>query len=386
MKKNTFLYIVIAVLVTALAGLGALNVRTLDKLASLQSKVNELQKNVQEVSDSAAELSSKADQLDALYPDDPTVASAAANAQTDSQASSDASDSDTQNSTDSASQDSTDSVSQDSASADSKDSSSATQEEGTLSPSSGSSTFTDNSDSSMDNVLNQVQALLPTDNGTWSVYVCNLAKNTEGAINDQQMQAASLIKLYIMGAVYEQYDSIIGQYGKEAVDSALYSMITVSDNDCANTLVNYLGSGNSSAGMQAVNSFCQTHGYTDTSMGRLLLADTSTGDNYTSAEDCADFLKEVYDEEDSDFSHASDMYALLKAQTRRNKIPAQLPQGVKVANKTGELSDVENDAGILYDSANDLVIVFLSQGLVNASAAQSTIASLSKEIYTYYNQ
>ena len=39
----------------------------------------------------------------------------------------------------------------------------------------------------MDNLLNQVQSLLPTDNGTWSVYVCNLAKNTEGAINDQQM-------------------------------------------------------------------------------------------------------------------------------------------------------------------------------------------------------
>ena len=68
MKKNTFLYIVIAVLVIALAGLGALNVRSLDKLASLQTKVNKLQKSVQEVSDSAAELSSKADQLDALYP------------------------------------------------------------------------------------------------------------------------------------------------------------------------------------------------------------------------------------------------------------------------------------------------------------------------------
>ena len=76
MKKNTFLYIVIAVLVIALAGLGALNVRSLDKLASLQTKVNKLQKSVQEVSDSAAELSSKADQLDALYPDDPTVSSA----------------------------------------------------------------------------------------------------------------------------------------------------------------------------------------------------------------------------------------------------------------------------------------------------------------------
>ena len=69
MKKNTFLYIVIAVLVIALAGLGALNVHSLDKLASLQTKVNKLQKSVQEVSDSAAELSSKADQLDALYPE-----------------------------------------------------------------------------------------------------------------------------------------------------------------------------------------------------------------------------------------------------------------------------------------------------------------------------
>lgn len=272
----------------------------------------------------------------------------------------------------------------------------ASEGQGMLSPSTGSSdsvfggSSSDESepvtDAKLQVLLNKLQVQLPTDNGSWSVYICDLPGESEGGLNAGSMQAASLIKLYIMGAVYEQYDTIISQYGKKAVDSALYSMITVSDNDCANTLVNDLGNGNSSAGMQAVNSFCQTHGYTDTSMGRLLLADTSTGDNYTSAEDCADFLKEIYDEEDSDFSHASDMYALLKAQTRRNKIPAQLPQGVKVANKTGELSDVENDAGILYDSENDLVIVFLSQNLVNASAAQNTIASLSKEIYTYYNQ
>lgn len=393
MKKNTFLYIVIAVLVTALAGLGALNVRTLDKLASLQSKVNELQKNVQEVSDSAAELSSKADQLDALYPDDPTVASAAANAQTDSQASSDASDSDTQNSTDSASQDSTDSVSQDSASADSKDSSSATQEEGTLSPSSGSSTFTDNSDSSMDNVLNQVQALLPTDNGTWSVYVCNLAKNTEGAINDQKMQAASLIKLYIMGAVYEDYDSLSTTYGKETLDNNLNSMITVSDNDAANKLVNCLGGGDDAAGMARVNKFCQDHGYTNTSMGRLLLADNSNGDNYTSVKDCGKFLKTIYQMDkgsaaEDTLAGAEYMYHLLKMQTRTNKIPAQLPEGVKVANKTGELDTVENDAGIIYDTAKgiDLVICFMSQDLNDTAAAQNTIAQDSRAIYGYYNE
>ena len=389
MKKNTFLYIVIAVLVIALAGLGALNVRSLDKLASLQTKVNELQKNVQEVSDSAAELSSKADQLDALYPDDPTVASAAANAQ----ASSDASDSAAQDSTDSASQDSADSDSTEQESADSKDSSSSTQEEGTLSPSSGSSTFTDNSDSSMDNVLNQVQSLLPTDNGTWSVYVCNLAKNTEGAINDQQMQAASLIKLYIMGAVYEDYDKLSTAYGKDKLDDNLNSMITVSDNDAANTLVNYLGSGDDSAGMARVNKFCQDHGYTNTSMGRLLLADNSNGDNYTSVKDCGKFLKTIYQQDkgtstEDTLAGAEYMYHLLKMQTRQNKIPAQMPDGVKVANKTGELSTVENDTGIIYDTAKgiDLVICFMSQDVKDTSAAQSTIAQDSRAIYGYYNE
>lgn len=137
--------------------------------------------------------------------------------------------------------------------------------------------------------------------------------------------------------------------------------------------------------MQAVNSFCQAHDYTKTSMGRLLLADNTQGDNYTSTDDCAHFLQEIYEEEDSDYPHASDMYTLLKAQTRRNKIPAQLPQDVKTANKTGELSNVENDAGIIYDSENDLVIVFMSQNLSDTSAAQNTIASLSREIYDYYN-
>ena len=40
----------------------------------------------------------------------------------------------------------------------------------------------------MDNLLKQVQSLLPADNGTWSVYVCNLPKDSEGMINDTPMQ------------------------------------------------------------------------------------------------------------------------------------------------------------------------------------------------------
>lgn len=267
-------------------------------------------------------------------------------------------------------------------------------EQGTLSPSSensdsvfGRTSASDEpvTDEALQTLLNQIQGQLPADNGSWSVFVSDLINETEGSINDQTMQAASLIKLYIMGAIYENYDQIIGQYGKDSVDSNLHSMITVSDNDAANTLTTYLGGGNSSAGMQAVNSFCQEHGYTQTHMGRMLLASNDQDDNYTSVNDCGHFLIEVYKEEESSYAHASDMYALLKAQTRQNKIPAMLPDGVKTANKTGELDNVENDAGIIYDAANDLVIVFMSQNLSSAGNAQNTIASLSRTIYDYYN-
>lgn len=265
--------------------------------------------------------------------------------------------------------------------------------QGTLSPpseSEGGSIFgssasseTAGTDEKLQGVLSNLA--LPAGNGTWSVYVCDLVNNTEGAIQDARMQAASLIKLYIMGAVYENYDSIIAQYGQSSVDSNLYSMITVSDNDAANTLVSYLGGGDSSAGMTVVNDFCSEKGYSSTHMGRLLLASNQYDDNYTSVSDCGHFLKEVYDGNKKSDAHAQAEFDLLAAQTRRNKIPAQMPAGVSIANKTGELSDVENDAGIIYNSSNDLIIVFMSENVLQPGTAQSTIASLSRQIYDSYS-
>ena len=52
-KKPIFLYVVIIVLVIALAGLGALSFFSLSHLASLQKKVQTLSDTVTEISDSA---------------------------------------------------------------------------------------------------------------------------------------------------------------------------------------------------------------------------------------------------------------------------------------------------------------------------------------------
>lgn len=356
-KKPVFLYVVIAVLTIAVIGLGALSFLSLSHLVSLQQKVQTLSDTVEDISTTSNTLISQADQLNQLKEQEAAQQASAA-----------------QNS------------------ADESESSGTSQEEGTLSPSS-NTTFTDNTDSSMDALLNQVQTLLPQDNGTWSVYVCNLLKDSDGTVNDTPMQAASLIKLYIMGAVYENYDSLAQSHSADTLDSNISAMITVSDNDAANTLVNWLGNGDDAAGMSVVNQFCQAHGFTSTQMNRLLLASNENGDNYTSAKDCGTFLKEIYQIvngtiSDSTLPNAEAMYYQLKMQQRKNKIPAQMPDGVHTANKTGELDTVENDAAIIFDTAKgiDLVICFMSQDLNDTATAQNTIATDARAIYGYYNE
>ena len=360
-EKPVFLYTVIGVLTVAVIALGAVSFLSLNHLVTLQQKVQTLSNTAQDISTDANTLISQADQLDELREQESSVQT-------------------TTGETTAAAQ------------SESPEPAPGSEQEGTLSPSSGT-TFTDNTDSSMDNLLNQVQSLLPTDNGTWSVYVCNLLKDSDGTINDTPMQAASLIKLYIMGAVYENYGTIAQSHNSEEIDSNISAMISVSDNDAANTLVNWLGNGNDAAGMAKVNNFCQEHGFTSTQMNRLLLAGKENGDNYTSVKDCGTFLKQIYQVingtlPSSTLANADAMYFQLKTQQRKNKIPAQLPEGVGTANKTGELDTVENDAAIIYDTAKgiDLVVCFMSQDLTDTGAAQSTIAADARAIYGYYNE
>lgn len=230
----------------------------------------------------------------------------------------------------------------------------------------------------------QVENLLSTFQsqvgGKWSVYVEDLDSGGSMSLNDEKMQAASLIKLYIMGAVYENYDSLSSEGNLEDL---LNQMITVSDNDAANNLVKLLGGGDAGKGMDKVNSFCVQYNYTSTQMGRLLLEENPTGENYTSASDCGKFLYHVYNKK---FTHADEMMELLKAQTRTTKIPAGIPEGIEVANKTGELDDVQNDAAIVFGEKIPYIVCIMSEGVSGTEAPVSAISTLSSAIYGYTNQ
>lgn len=156
-------------------------------------------------------------------------------------------------------------------------------------------------------------------------------------------------------------------------------MITVSDNDAANELTRMLGGGEETAGMEQVNVYCQEKGYKDSSMGRMLLADSTLGENYTSAEDCGNFLFDVCKVR---HPHADQMLNLLKQQQRIGKIPAGIPEGVETGNKTGELADVENDAAIVWADETPYILCVMADQLTDTQAAREKIVALSSEIYS----
>ena len=76
-------------------------------------------------------------------------------------------------------------------------------------------------------------------NGEWSVYVKNLDSGRSVSINNGRVYAASLIKLYAMGAAYSKIEA--GEISEESLANDLTNMITVSSNDAFNAIERTVG-------------------------------------------------------------------------------------------------------------------------------------------------
>ena len=222
--------------------------------------------------------------------------------------------------------------------------------------------------------------------GTYSVYVKNLDTNEYLVINDKQMPPASLIKLYNMGTVFDQIEKRKLKRSS-SIKSNLHSMITVSSNDSYNNLLDAIGNGNALKGANMVSKFCQTHGYKNTNCGGTLMPSyhkpMRTGKRaFTTARDCGHILEDIYRGNLVSSSASKQMLSLLKKQTRKSKIPAGLPKGVKSTNKTGEYEARQHDAAIVFSENTDYIIVIMTEG---DSGAIGHIRTLSKATYDYFN-
>ena len=212
--------------------------------------------------------------------------------------------------------------------------------------------------------------------GTWGVYAKNLNSNKdiENINEEEQMSSASVIKLFIAAAAYHKQKESI-QY---KVDEKLMAkMISESNNDAANSIIKDVKK-------DYINDYLKKNDYTKTELNRDFGVTIYSKDNLTSARDVGRLLEKIYTNQ---CEGAEEILKYMKAQTHRNKIPAGIPEGIDVANKTGELSSdypnypVENDAAIVYKQDSNFILVALSTGTKDSDTAIDTIKQLSERVY-----
>ena len=235
----------------------------------------------------------------------------------------------------------------------------------------------------METLGKSLRSQIAEKNGDWTLYLYRLDTGEEIGINDQEpMISASLIKLYIAGCYLEQVEkgSVPDDYQQQ-----LFAMLSASDNGATNRLIDLLG-------MDQINAFIQEHHYRAGRLNRKLLENNGT-ENYTSARDCGNVLRNVYDRTYINKVASERVEEAMRAQIARNlyKIPAGVPEGVVTANKTGELFtknaegvnvDVQNDAAIIFAGEHPYVLVVMT-AVPGAGEAQmhEEISAISAEVY-----
>lgn len=182
--------------------------------------------------------------------------------------------------------------------------------------------------------------------------------------NNDPMISASVIKVFIMEYLFDK--GLIEEIaGGQSVKSLIERMITVSDNDATNLLIDHVGMGE-------LNNFFSEKGYSNTKLHRKML--TQGNENYISLQDCMKFLRKIYENQGN--PKYSAMLDIMKRQKVKTKIPNKLD--APVANKTGELASVENDIGIVF-SEKPYAIVVLTNDVSNSQEVRYEIGSLAKE-------
>lgn len=211
-----------------------------------------------------------------------------------------------------------------------------------------------------------------------SFYIKNLETKETLIHNSKKMNSASLIKLFIMLEAFERDNDGTIPFTPEIKDE-IKKMITKSDNEASRKLtdiyypkhveaLNVTKGDIKNAGLITEPISYASKGFPSSVMERKmhdrLPPGGATGkNNWTSVEDIGKLLEMIYNKECVSKQASEQMLLLLKQQERTNKIPKlikekQLP--VIVANKTGELNQVENDAAIITgEGIDDFIFVIM---------------------------
>lgn len=192
----------------------------------------------------------------------------------------------------------------------------------------------------------------------------------------ESFPSASVAKLAILAEAYRQ-DASGRRPLTDAMKADLRRMITVSDNDAANRLMDVLGVANINAGTGALGL-----GATHLSVNRFgaPVRDPSVM-NRTTPADMARFLELLAADQVVSQAASREMRYLLSLTVDGSKIGRGLPRGARLAHKSGWFSRVANDVGIVTHGRGSYVLAVFTEGIPDLETANQTIAAITRTVH-----
>lgn len=238
--------------------------------------------------------------------------------------------------------------------------------------------------------------------GTPGIFFLDLATGKTIKVNaEASFPAASLIKVPILIEVFKEAQEgrirldrklivtrkdQVGGSGilknvppgsKISVMKAATLMIQESDNTATDMLIRLVG-------MEAVNGTTGKLGCRKTLLERTIwdfdAADRGR-DNVTTPHDMAFMFASIENTSFLNKDSCLAMKSILLEQKRRDLMTADLPKDLPVAHKTGELSGILHDCGIIYVSGRPYILCLLGKNIRDAGKAQESWRRISQKIY-----
>ena len=277
--------------------------------------------------------------------------------------------------------------------------------------------FSCNAEKDYDAFENKLKNLLKSRKGTFAIALKNMDDGKSILINENEVfHAASTMKTPVMieffkkinegkissddsllinneflsivdGSKFElssfddSDENIYENLGKYiSTDKLVYDMITRSSNFGTNLLIDYLNA-------EDVNNTMKNIGAKNMKVlrgvGDLKAFDLGLS-NTTTAADLLIIYEKLAMGEIVNNESSNKMIRILKDQVYNDIIPKYLPEKVEVAHKTGWISGVRHDSGIVYVGNNEkYILVLLSKNLEDDIEGADFLAKISLEIYNF---
>ena len=156
-------------------------------------------------------------------------------------------------------------------------------------------------------------------------------------------------------------------------------MIAVSDNTASNVLIDRVG-------MENVNATLRSLGLTQTMLRRHMMdfeAAKRGNENVSTPREMARLLETIYKGKALNQELTAEFIKQLST-LKESELQHDLPEGVQVANKPGNLKGVRTDSGIVFAKNRPFVISVMTEHAKNIHVASARICNIALEAYRYF--